>query len=370
MGFGQTWPGCGKIIRRGWPKRGVASALPCARLLIPNDGILGGVRVNLIRVPCLLTAGVGGLLLLAGCQRGAEEGLYQGYLEAEFVYVAAPVGGTLQSLAVERGQPITAGAVLFELDPEPERSGVLEASNRVAQAEARLGDLRKGLRPSEIDALQARLEQAQAAAKLGAIELKRGEELYRTAVISIDDLDRLRATHDQQQALVDELAAELVTARLGAREDAVQAAEADVAASRAALSSAQWRLTQKRQTAPAAALVHDTLYRPGEWVGPGSPVVVLFPPGNLKVRFFVPQSALAEVRPGRMVRVSFDGTPQPFPAGISYVSTEAEFTPPVIYSQETRAKLVYLVEARFTTEARGMLRPGQPVDVRLEPALP
>lgn len=321
-------------------------------------------------VSWFLPAGVSVLLLVGGCRPSHGTGGYQGYLEAEFVYVASPVGGILQSLRVDRGERVVAGRVLFELDPEPERSAVLEASNRVAQADARLDDLRKGLRPSEMDALKARLEQAHAAEQLGGIELRRGEELSRTAVIAVDDLDRLRAAHDQQQALVDELAAELITARLGAREDAVQAAEADVAASRAVLSGAQWRLDQKRQAASAEAVVHDTLYRPGEWVAPGSPVAVLFPPGNLKVRFFVPQADLAQARPGGQVLVRFDGAPRAFPARISYVSTEAEFTPPVIYSQETRAKLIHLVEARFEPGDHAALRPGQPVDVRLAAAEP
>jgi HlyD family secretion protein len=111
--------------------------------------------------------------------------------------------------------------------------------------------------------------------------------------------------------------------------------------------------------------VQDTLYRQGEWVAAGNPVVVLLPPENLKARFFVPQEMLPRIKTGETVNVSFDGAAKNYSATVNYISTQAEFTPPVIYSRENRAKLVFMIEAKFPPADATQLRPGQPVDVTI-----
>ena len=103
-------------------------------------------------------------------------------------------------------------------------------------------------------------------------------------------------------------------------------------------------------------------YRPGEVVPAGRPVVSILPPGNIKIRFFVPETVLPKVALGADVTVRCDGCKADVPAKVTFISRSAEFTPPVIYSQEERSKLVYLIEARTGTP--GELRVGQPVDVR------
>ena len=135
---------------------------------------------------------------------------------------------------------------------------------------------------------------------------------------------------------------------------------------RAALDKAKWAFDQKQQFAPADATVHDTLYRQGEFVAAGNPVVVLLPPANLKVRFFVPQEKLALVKVGGTVVVKPDGAAHPLTATVNYIATQAEYTPPVIFSRETRANLVFMIEAKFSAADAADLRPGQPVDVHLQ----
>ena len=304
------------------------------------------------------------LVLFAGCERPRTPGVWQGYVEGEYVYVAAPLGGELVTLAVERGQNVTNGQALFGLESAAEASAVREAESRLTQGRERLANLRKGLRPSELAALEAQLARAQANLALARIELERGERLIADQVIAPAELDSARARRDAEAAQVKALEAELETARLGAREDEIRAAEADVASLTATLERAQWSLDQKQRTAPTNAVVHDTLYRAGEYVPAGIPVVALLPPAYCKVRFFVPEPELAAVRSGAPVTVSFDGAAAPMRAVIAYVSTQAEFTPPVIYSQENRAKLVFMVEARPSPDEAPRLHPGQPVDVR------
>jgi len=302
--------------------------------------------------------------LLAGCDR-TRPGEFQGYVEGEYVYIASPVGGTLTNLAVARGDQVKAGQLLFALERESEAASVRSAQHTLDQARAQLADLDKGKRPSEISSLAAQLDHARADLKLAETELARRQNLMGQNVISKEELDQARAQRDADQAQVDQLAADLATGKLGGREDAVTAAQALVAVQADALAKAQWTYDQKQQFAPAAAPVQDTLYRQGEYVAAGSPVVELLPPDHLKVRFFVPEEWVARVKVGAPAQVSFDGGKAPLTATISYISTEAEYTPPVIYNRENRASLVYMIEARFAPGDAAEVRPGQPVDVRV-----
>lgn len=306
------------------------------------------------------------LALAAGCGRPPAD-CFQGYIEGEFVHVGSPLGGTLTNLFVARGQEVAAGEALFALESEAEAAAAREAEQRLAQAQARLANLRKGRRPTEIASLEAQLAQAGANLRLAELELQRRQELRAGNVISPAELDATQAARDASQAALATLTAELETARLGAREDEIRAAESETQALAATLDKARWAVAQKHRAAPAAGAVQDTLYRVGEVVAPGNPVVTLLPPANLKARFFVPQAALPRFAPGGKVAVTFDGAPGAVAATVSFVATQAEFTPPVIYSRENRAKLVFMVEARFAAAEAGRLRVGQPVEVRPAP---
>jgi len=320
-----------------------------------------------MKAPHLLTLGV--LTLAAACFGGCSghsPDEFQGYLEGEYVYIAAPLGGALTNLAVARGDAVKAGQMLFALERESEASAVQQAEKNLAQAQSQLDDLTKGKRPTEIASLTAQLAQAQANLKLAKDALLRREQLGGSQVISKEELDQANMQRDADQARVDQLVADLETAKLGGREDAIHAAEAAVASQTAALARARWSFDQKQQFAPADAMVQDTLYRQGEWVAAGNPVAVLLPPENLKVRFFVPQAMLPQIKTGQSVNVRFDGGKHPYSATINYISTQNEYTPPIIFNRENRAKLVYMIEAKFSATDAADLRPGQPVDVKLK----
>jgi HlyD family secretion protein len=309
-----------------------------------------------------------GLALLGFCLAGCTPtptNQFQGYVEGEYVYVSAPLTGALTQLNVARGDSVKAGQPLFELERQSEAAAQAQAEKNLAQAQAQLDDLTKGKRPSEMDSLTAQLQQAEASLKQAADQLARREELGTNAVVSSEELTTARTQRDASQALVHQLESDLATARLGGREDAIRAAQAAVAAQQAALDKARWAYNQKQQAAPAGGTVHDTLYRVGELVAAGNPVVALLPPENLKVRFFVPQAKLPQIKIGSPITIHTDGSEHPFTATINYLATQAEYTPPVIYSRETRADLVFMVEARFAPADAAELRPGQPVDVEL-----
>ncbi len=328
-----------------------------------DSQILGGMlKSERVRMKHSVILAAFAALLLAGCGKNST-GSYQGYIEGEYVYVASPLGGALTNLAVARGDSVKAGQLLFELERQSEADAVVQSEKNLAQARAQMDDIKKGARPTEIASLAAQIERAKADLKLAEDEFLRRQKLGGSDVISKEELDQARAQRDAAQAQVAQLTADLDTAKLGGREDALRAAQAAVEAQRAALDKAKWSFDQKQQFAPTNAAVHDTLYRQGEFVAAGNPVVVLLPPENLKVRFFVPQEKLSQIKVGETVSVQADGAAHPFTATVNYLSTQAEYTPPVIFSRETRANLVLMIEAKFSPASAADLRPGQPVDV-------
>jgi HlyD family secretion protein len=310
----------------------------------------------------LMIAPLLALLLVGGCSKTGSRA-WQGYLEGDYVYVSSPLAGRLDKLMVAKGARVAAGAPLFELERAAELDAQRQASQQLQAAKAQLEDLKKGSRPEEIAALEARLGQARAAAELSTLELARQDELFKTGAISASEHDRARLTHVGDDRAVEEDAARLDTARLGGRFDAVAAATAAVRAAADAEARARWSVDQKAQEAPAAALVYDTLYRQGEFVAAGSPVVALLPPTNIKVRFFVQEADFARLKAGDRVSVGVQGHASPLEATVSYLSPQPEYTPPVLYNQDNRAKLVYMIEAVFAPDVAADLHPGQPVDV-------
>jgi HlyD family secretion protein len=297
---------------------------------------------------------------LAGCEKPAD-GSWQGYVEGEYVMLASPYAGQLQKLHVRRGEEIQAGKPVFALEQEAERAARMEAEQRLNAALARLENLQVPRRAQEIDVLRAEVKQAQVALELSEKNLAREEGLVRSGATSRSRYDDVRSAVERDRARLAESRAQLRNAQqpLG-REGERKAAEGDVEAARAALAQAAWRQAQKSVAAPAAGLVHETYFVEGEWVPAGRPVASILPPGNVKVRFYVPESVISTVALGRDVAVRCDGCPDGLAGKVSFVSNQAEFTPPVLYSKQSRAKLVFLVEARLEG---AQLRPGQPVDV-------
>jgi HlyD family secretion protein len=305
-----------------------------------------------------------GAALLGACSRGRDDAL-TGYAEADLVYVAPAVAGRLQTLAVQRGGRVMPGAPLFALEGDSAQIDLAGAQAREQRAAAQVVNLRKGKRANELAAIEQQLAQARASLVSSKAQLERGQKLVQQGFTSAAALDELTSARDRDVARVAELQAQLAVARDAARPDEIAAADAERRAAGADLAQSRWREGQTQRVAPVAATVYDVTYRVGEWVPAGAPVVVLLPDDAVKVRFFVPEPMLARMAVGRTVKVGCDSCAQGLTATVSFVSPQAEFTPPVIYSNESRGKLVFMVEARPAGDAARLLKPGQPVDVRL-----
>jgi HlyD family secretion protein len=328
-----------------------------------RSGRIGPVSRRRGRHACARLAALVSILPLAGCHDAPPAG-FPGYVEGEYVRVAAPLSGTLLRLAVERGTEVAKDVPLFALESEQERAARAEAEARVRQAQATLANLEKARRPPEIAAVRAQLAQAQASLRQSDADLVRAQKLVADKFLPPQQRDQALATRDRDRARVAELTQQVQIANLPARSDEIAAATSEVKAATDALAQAQWRIDQKSQVAPAAGIVADTLYRPGEWVAAGSPVVSLLPPGNVKIRFYIPETRVSAVHVGDALVARCDGCGGDIPAKVRFVAPQAEYTPPVIYSRENRAKLVYLVEAR-PDAPNPALHPGLPVEVTL-----
>jgi len=305
-------------------------------------------------------------IALCGCS-GEKSSGYQGYVEGEYVYVASPVGGRLERLLVQRGQTVDAKVSLFNLEAEQESAAKQQADEQLKATEAQLADLKLGRRAPELEVARAQLAQARRrrAAGRDAAQARRGAARSRRHRAARRSTTRAQTSRSRRRGCASSRASSRSRGCRRAR-DQIRAQDAQVAAARAAVSQTSWRLDQKRPAATQGGLVVDTLYREGEWVPAGSPVVRMLPPRNIKVRFFVPETVAGSLKPGRNVLLRCDGCGTDVPAAVSYVADAPEFTPPIIYSNETRAKLVFMVEARPTPENATKLRPGQPVNVSLQ----
>jgi HlyD family secretion protein len=241
---------------------------------------------------------------LAACDK--KDPTYQGWVEANLIFVAPDEVGRVQVLSVKEGDQVKTGQPLFTVDDDLQQADLAQVKASVTNA-------------------QQTFDRAQQLAKTGAGTQK--------------DLD----------------AAIMVLRDAQAR-----------------LNSSQTRLTRRQIFSPVDGTVEEVYYRPGEVVPAQRPVVSLLPPGNIKVRFYVPEPVLPTIAYGDVIKVSCDGCAKDLTAHISFIAKQSEFTPPVIYSLEERSKLVFLVEA--LPDQPGALRVGQPLDVSLLaqpiPALP
>lgn len=312
-----------------------------------------------LAVLCLVALGVG------GCWWEESGGTYQGYVEGDFLDVGAEETARLVALEVARGDQVEEGTVLFRLDPADAEQARREAVARLDQARALLADLKTGKRPEELAVIEAQAEEISASLALAERDLKRYQTLHEASVVSDARAETARERFDVLAARLKAMQASLDVAKLAARPDAIAAAEDNVAAAQAAVARIDARISRLSGTAPMAGSIQDTFFEPGEVVPAGRPVVSVLPPQNLKVRFFVPEMELSRIALGGRVEIACDSCARAIPARVSFVAREAEFTPPVIYSVEARAKLVYMVEAE--PDDVGPLKVGQPVDVRLLP---
>lgn len=317
------------------------------------------------KILILLVVGVAALIGLPLYFQTTTEPAYQGWVEADMLFIGAESGGRLSAVHVVEGDKVGAGDLLFALDDKAALATVTAAQAQLGAQEAQLElAMAQQKRPEEISMLQASQRQAEARLSLSAQQLERIRGLAATGTATRANLDTAIAEEAADRAGLDQIREQIVLARLPMRDEAVRQARELLAAARAELDRATDSLERLSVHAPEGGTVQTVYYRAGEVVPSGRPVVSLLSPGAVRIRFFVAQSRIASLALGQTVHVTCDGC-QPTTAHISFIAATAEYTPPEIYSIEERAKLVYRIEA--VPEKPERLRPGQPVDVRPAP---
>ncbi|MBF9233283.1 HlyD family secretion protein [Microvirga alba] len=305
---------------------------------------------------------IGGAIVWAVLRSERGNDLFQGYVEGYYVYAAPETGGRIENLTVDSGSQVKAGQFLFRIEGSMELAQRDQAAALVQQTQSQLANLQASLqRPEEIAILQAQERQAQAQLTLSTTDLDRQKTLYERGISAKATYDQAKATNDRDKAALEAVQRQIQAGRITARTAEIGAAEAAVKAAQANLDQAETRLAKLKVYAPADAQVQDVYFRTGEVANAGQPVLSLLPPGNRRIRFYVPEPRLSTIALGEVVGVTCDNCRQGLTAAITFISHDAEFTPPVIFSLEERAKLVFRVEA--TPIGDYVLPVGQPVSV-------
>jgi len=306
-----------------------------------------------------------GLIAASFSACGGDTVRIAGYVEGEYVRLGPIDTARIERIDVRRGDRVEAGKAVAALETTDAENAVRESEARLVQAQAQLDNLRSGKRPEEIAVIEANLASAKAQQREAERALDRRQDLLRRGVSTQADFDQAETARDVAAASVRQNAANLDVARLPARPDEIKASENAVEQAKAALAQARWRLSQRQLVAPSAGRISDVLRRVGELAGPSTPVLLMLPDGAAKLMLYVPEVRISGVTTGMKLDVRCDGCAPGLSATVTYVSPEPEFTPPVIYSAQTRQKLVYLVEARPDGGLQSALQPGQIVDVML-----
>ncbi len=301
--------------------------------------------------------------LLASCAPPLPAAV--GYVEGEYVNLAPIDVARVDAVRVRRGSRVQAGDIVATTEKADAEISLRDTEARLGQANAELDNLKRGRRPEEIAVIEANLRAAEATMRDARRTLERRRDLAGRGVSTQTELDQAQTASDVATAHVGEISANLAVARLPAREQEIISAERRVAQTQAAMDQARWRLSQRTITASAGGRIADVIRRPGEISGPAAPIVSLLPDGAIKLKLYVPEALLSSLSIGGALNVRCEGCGAGTTAVVSYIAPEPEFTPPVIYSLESRQKLVYLIEARPEGEAALRLQPGQIVDVTL-----
>ncbi|BCE03158.1 HlyD family secretion protein [Marinicellulosiphila megalodicopiae] len=302
------------------------------------------------------------IVLLQGCQSNEKDSVLIGYIEADYRYVNSQQAGLIVKQNVKAGDVVSEGDVVFELDKTLINLQIKEVQARINQAQALVKDSQQGLRDDEIDSLKAQLNESQTIVDLKQKELTRTQNLLKQGLISKSIGDVASSEFETAQARVNTIQAKIRAANLPARDGVTQSALANQSAIEQQLAQLNWQLSQRDIVAHFSGKIFDVYYEKGEHIFARQPLIAIVPNNELSVKFFVEEPLLSQMKLGKKVFVHADGIAKPIEASISYIATKAQFTPPVIYSKDSREKMVFKLEAIISSPDMS-LPLGLPVDV-------
>ena len=290
-----------------------------------------------------------------------------GSVEATEAQLGFQVPGRIDSIAVREGDRVTAGQLLARLDVTELQARRAQAAAQLDGARALLSELQTGSRPEDI--AQARSAAGAAADRLSDAQrdLTRTRQLFEGGAVSQELLDKAQTAFDLARAQRDQLAQAQRLVETGPRPERIAAQRASVAQAEASVRQLDATLANAQVRAPFDGVVSVKDREQGEVVGAGTPVLTVTNLGDRWVRIYVREDRLGAVHLGQRATITADTYSGKRYAGeVSYVASEAEFTPRTIQTSEERVKLVYAVKVRITGDSTVDLKPGLPADVTLE----
>ncbi|MFQ5746901.1 MAG: HlyD family secretion protein [Gemmatimonadota bacterium] len=325
-------------------------------------------RIGLISLGLLAVAATLRLTVFAG---GGREGpvLASGTVEATDADLGFQVAGRVEDVAVREGDRVEGGQRLASLDRSELEARRRAGAARVAAARARLDELRHGSRTEEIAAGRAALRAAEERRTRSRLDLDRARRLHEGGAVSQETLDHARTAFEVAEAAVDEAAERLRILETGPRAERIRAAEAELAQAEAAVHQIEALLDYSIITAPFPGLITVRHREPGESVAPGAPVLTLMNPDDRWIRIYVREDEAGRVAIGQAARITSDAyDDRTYGGEVSFIASQAEFTPRNVQTTEERVKLVYEVRVRISDDPDFDLKPGLAADVSLEPA--
>jgi HlyD family secretion protein len=290
-----------------------------------------------------------------------------GTVEATDAQLGFQAPGRIVSLSPREGDRVTAGQELARLDRAELEARRAQSEAQVDAARAALAELESGSRREEIAQARAALAAADERRQDAERDLGRTRRLYEGGAVSREALDKAQVALDVARAQRTQVAEQLRLVEAGPRQERKAAARAQVNQAEAAVQGVEATLSNTVLTAPFDGLVTVRHREPGEVVPAGSPVLTLMDPRSRFVRIYIPENRVGAVQLGTRAAITADTYPgKTYPGEVSFIASEAEFTPKSVQTTEERVRLVYEVKVRVTGDPGFDLKPGLPADVRLE----
>ncbi len=299
--------------------------------------------------------------ILTSCKK--EKDLSNGYIEADFVYISAYSNGKIENVYVSKGDQVKKGTKLFKLEGKKEYANFDMYTQAANGVNFYIKDMKKGARPDKLKLWTNIAEAIKFIAEGTGIGDNMYTSLEKDRAVSYKDQQKITHIHKAALKMSQGLRAWAEFQELSQRPDKIAAVESLKKILDTQSNYSKWEMEQVTQTAPKDAFVFDTFFREGEFAQAGKPVISLLPPENIKAVFFVDGKVVNKVKLGNKVLINLSNVIKPIEATVSYISPNAEYTDPFIYSLKNNKKYMYLIEARFNSSDNVKLHPGQPIEV-------
>lgn len=314
--------------------------------------------------PCLALPLIS--ILAAGCSRGlVPDG--SGTIECTQVRLAAEVGGRLSELLIEEGQSVQASQIVARIDPAPYILKRDEVTAALAQTQAQLDLMLAGSRDEDIQRAREQLREARAAATAATADVMRVEEVFAAGSATAKQRDDARAAAERTAAVVAAAEQQLARVLSGNRKEEIRAAQASVDLARARLAQAEKAVNDCVVHSPIAGTIAAKSAEQGEVVAAGTALATVCRLDEVWLSVYIPETQLNRVRLGQPAWVCADGSTQRCAGTVTFVASEAEFTPRNAQTRDERAKLVYRVKVTLPNPT-GVFKPGMPADGYMEKA--